>query len=122
IIEARRTKGSFTGYADYCRKVDPSVLTKKVLESLIYAGAFDSFGYRRRGLVEYQDSTSVPSSPERKAEAAGQFSLFGGGEQAANEIDEGVITSDEFDRRTLLRLGKEGVRPVVAEPPLLGRE
>ena len=122
IIEARRAKGSFTGYADYCRKVDPSVLTKKVLESLIYAGAFDSFGYRRRGLVENQDKISVPISAERKAEAAGQFSLFGGGEQAANEIDEGVITSDEFDKRTLLRLEKEVLGQFVTDHPLLGRE
>jgi len=120
IIEARRAKGSFTGYADYCRKVDPSVLTKKVLESLIYAGAFDSLGYRRRGLLENQDKVSIPISAERKAEAAGQFSLFGGGEQAANEIDEGVITSDEYDRRTLLRLEKEVLGQFVTDHPLLG--
>jgi hypothetical protein len=41
---------------------------------------------------------------ERKAEAAGQFSLFGGSEQAATEIDESVLEGAEFDQPTLLRL------------------
>src|SRR5262245_241456 len=119
VIAARRSKGEFAGYADFCRKVDPSVLTKKVLESLIYAGAFDSLGYRRRGLVENQDKISIPIAAERKAEAAGQFSLFGGGEQAAHEIDEGVIAADEFDKRTLLRLEKEMLGQFVTDHPLL---
>jgi DNA polymerase-3 subunit alpha len=119
VISARRAKGAFTGYADFCRKVDPSVLTKKVLESLIYAGAFDSLGYRRRGLVENQEKISGPIAAERKAEAAGQFSLFGGGEQAAHEIDEAVITPDEFEKRTLLRLEKEMLGQFVTDHPLL---
>ena len=66
IIQARRTKGSFTGYADYCRKVDPSVLTKKVLESLIYAGAFDSFGYRRRGSSRTRTRSRSRSRPSAR--------------------------------------------------------
>jgi DNA polymerase-3 subunit alpha len=107
VIDARNAKGGFTGFSDFCRKVDPSVLTKKVLESLALAGAFDSLGYARRGLVENQDKVSGPIAAERKAEAAGQFSLFGGGEQAATEIDETVIAIEEFDKRTLLRLEKE---------------
>ena len=119
VISARRAKGAFTGFADFCRKVDPSVLTKKVLESLIYAGAFDSLGYRRRGLVDNQEKISGPIAAERKAEAAGQFSLFGGGEQAAHEIDEAVITSEEFERRTLLRLEKEMLGQFVTDHPLL---
>ena len=119
VIRARRAKGAFTGYADFCRKVEPSVLTRKVLESLIYAGAFDSLGYRRRGLVENQEKISAPIAAERKAEAAGQFSLFGGGEQAAHEIDEAVITSEEFEKRTLLRLEKEMLGQFVTDHPLL---
>ncbi len=119
VIKARRAKGAFTAYADFCRKVDPSVLTKKVLESLIYAGAFDSLGYRRLGLVENQEKVSAPIAAERKAEAAGQFSLFGGGDQAAHEIDETLISSEEFDKRTLLRLEKEMLGQFVTDHPLL---
>jgi DNA polymerase-3 subunit alpha len=119
IIDARAVKGSFLGYADFCRKVDPGVLTKRLLESLITAGAFDSLDYRRRALLENQDKVSAPIAAERKAEAAGQFSLFGGGDQAATEIDESVLRGDEFDKPTLLRLEKEVLGQFVTDHPLL---
>jgi DNA polymerase III subunit alpha len=119
IIEARRSKGAFTGFADFCRKVDPSVLTKKVLESLVYAGAFDSLGYARGALIQTHEKVSVPIAAERKAEAAGQPSLFGGGDRAATDVRETVLVGDEFDRRTLLRLEKEVLGQFVTDHPLL---
>ncbi len=120
IIEARRAKGDFESFADFCRKVDPSALTKKVLESLILAGAFDSQGYARRGLMENQDKISGPIVAERRAEAAGQFSLFGGGENAPHEIDESILHGEEYEKRTLLRLEKEMLGQFVTDHPLLG--
>jgi len=119
IIEARRSRGGFGSFAEFCRKVDPGILTKKVLESLVLAGAFDSLGYARKALLEGYEKVSGPIAAERKAEAAGQFSLFGGGERAAHEIDESVLDGDEFDRRTLLRLEKEMLGQFVTDHPLL---
>ncbi|HEV8120192.1 MAG TPA: DNA polymerase III subunit alpha, partial [Candidatus Polarisedimenticolia bacterium] len=51
IILARSEKGPFESFRDFCEKVEPGVLHKKILESLILAGAFDSLGYTRRGLL-----------------------------------------------------------------------
>jgi DNA polymerase-3 subunit alpha len=120
IIEARRGEGAFTSYSDFCRKVDPSVLTKRVLESLIQAGAFDSLGYSRQGLLEGQGKVSGPILAERKAEAAGQFSLFGQGDAGgAAEIDESVLDAHEYDKRTLLRLEKDMLGQFVTDHPLL---
>ncbi|MDP9296927.1 MAG: DNA polymerase III subunit alpha, partial [Actinomycetota bacterium] len=127
ILAARKEKGAFTSFADFCRKVDPGVLTKKVLESLILSGGFDSLGYTRGGMMAKEpedpaawEKISAPISAERKAEAAGQFSLFGGGDRAAAEIDESVLAGEEFDRRTLLRLEKEMLGQFVTDHPLLG--
>jgi DNA polymerase III subunit alpha len=121
IIEARRAGGAFTSFSDFCRKVDPGVLTKRVLESLVQAGAFDSLGYTRQGLLQAQDKVSGPILAERKAEEAGQFSLFGGGDDAsaAGAIDESVLEAEEFDKRTLLRLEKEMLGQFVTDHPLL---
>ena len=119
IIDARRGKGAFTSFGDFCRKVEPSVLTKRVLESLIFAGAFDSLGYARRALIENQDKVSGPILAERKAEAAGQFSLFGG-DSGVTEVDESVLDGEEFDKRTLLREEKEVLGQFVTDHPLLG--
>ncbi len=121
IIEARRREGNFISFSDFCRRVDPSVLTKRVLESLVQAGAFDSLGYTRQGLLQSQDKVSGPILAERKAEAAGQFSLFGGGDEGdGREIDESVLRAQEFDKRTLLRLEKEMLGQFVTDHPLLG--
>jgi DNA polymerase-3 subunit alpha len=119
ILEARAAKGAFASFGDFCRKVAPGVLTKRVVESLALAGAFDSLGLSRRGLFENQDKVSGPILAERKAEAAGQFSLFGG-EGSVNEIDESVLVSEEFDKRNLLRLEKEMLGQFVTDHPLLG--
>jgi DNA polymerase-3 subunit alpha len=119
IIDARRAKGEFASFADFCRKVDPSVLTKKVLESLILAGAFDSLGYARKALFENHDKVSAPIVAERKAEAAGQFSLFGGGDQAGHEIDEAVLQGEEFEKSLLLKQEKEMLGQFVTDHPLL---
>jgi DNA polymerase III subunit alpha len=119
VLDARSRKGTFGSFADFCRKVEPSVLTKRVLESLVLAGAFDSLGYARRPLQENQEKVSAPILSERKAEAAGQFSLFGGTAGAANEIDESVLAGEEFDKRTFLRLEKEMLGQFVTDHPLL---
>ncbi|HXF72591.1 MAG TPA: DNA polymerase III subunit alpha [Actinomycetota bacterium] len=119
IVRARREGGRFASFADFCRRVDPSALTRKVLESLILAGAFDSMGYARRGLLEGQERISGPILAERKAEAAGQFSLFGGGGAPGADLDESVLGGEEFERETLLRLEKEVLGQFVTDHPLL---
>jgi DNA polymerase-3 subunit alpha len=119
IIDARNAKGAFTTFTDFCRKVDPSLLHKKVLESLILAGAFDGLGYARRGLLETYDKVSGPILAERRAEAAGQFSLFGGADDESRAIDESVIDRVEFSKDELLRREKEILGQFVTDHPLL---
>jgi len=43
IVDARTAKGAFTSFSDFLRKVPVNVCNKRVIESLIKAGAFDSF-------------------------------------------------------------------------------
>ncbi|MDP9329645.1 MAG: DNA polymerase III subunit alpha [Actinomycetota bacterium] len=120
IIDGRVKNGDFTSFADFCRKVEPSVLTKRVLESLILAGAFDSLGLARRALLENQEKVSGPILAERKAEAAGQFSLFEGGQGSeAGHIDGSVLEGEEFGKRELLRFEKGVLGQFVTDHPLL---
>jgi DNA polymerase-3 subunit alpha len=121
IILARRNNGAFTSFKDFCEKVEPGVLHKKILESLILAGAFDSLGYARRGLLEGYERVVTPIIGRRRAEASGQESLFGGDAGVElDEIDESrVITDVEFDRDDLLRQEKEMLGQYVTDHPLL---
>ena len=119
ILDTRTEKGAFDSFTDFCRKVDPGVLNKKSLESLILSGAFDSLGYARRALFENYAKVADPVVAERRAEAAGQFSLFGGSQQAGHDLDESVLEGEEFDRKTFLRLEKEMLGQYVTDHPLL---
>jgi len=128
ILEARASGGPFTSFAEFCRRVEPTSLTKRVIESLIFAGAFESLGYTRGGMLQQVgeqpafERVSAPILAERKAEAAGQFSLFGGGDEGIAEIDESALVGDELDKRLLLSKEKEMLGQFVTDHPLLGVE
>lgn len=47
IVEERKKNGKFKNLADFCARIDLGITNRKVLESLIRAGAFDSLGYTR---------------------------------------------------------------------------
>ena len=126
ILEARAAGGPFTSFGEFCRRVEPTALTRRVLESLIFAGAFGSLGYTRGGMLQQVgeqaafEKVAAPILAERKAEAAGQFSLFGGGQDAVMEVDESVLDGAELDKRLLLSKEKEMLGQFVTDHPLLG--
>jgi len=128
IIDARVRSGPFSTFADFCRRVDPGVLTKRVLESLVYAGAFDSLGYTRGGLLQGPEGepafekVSRPILAERQAEATGQFSLFGGAGEDLEELDESTLEGAELPKRLFLSKEKEMLGQFVTDHPLLGVE
>ena len=78
IARAREEQGAFKDFADFLRKIDAVACNKKVIESLCKAGAFDSLGHSRQGLVAvHANAVDMAMSLKRK-EAEGQFDLFGG--------------------------------------------
>ncbi|MEX0651179.1 MAG: DNA polymerase III subunit alpha, partial [Actinomycetota bacterium] len=123
IIDARRADGVFTSFSDFCRKVDPSVLTKRVLESLSLAGAFDSLGYPRRALLADLERVSNPILSDRRAEAVGQDSLFSTMEEEVDDdvdrFDREIRAGEEFEKHLLLKYEKEMLGQFVTDHPLL---
>jgi DNA polymerase III subunit alpha len=119
IVEARRAKGPFESFTDFCRKVDGGVLHKKCLESLILAGSFDSLGYTRQGLLLGYEKVVTPILSDRRAEAVGQESFFGGEGGPALGIDESVLEGREFDKPRLLSEEKAVLGQFVTDHPLL---
>src|SRR5690349_24137490 len=51
VVRARREQGRYVDFGDFLGKADAVACNKRVIESLIKAGAFDSLGHRRRALV-----------------------------------------------------------------------
>jgi DNA polymerase III subunit alpha len=124
ISDARKRKGEFESFYDFCRKVDYMCLNKKTVESLGKAGAFESLGHTRKGLVESFERICGEIIAQRKQEEAGQFSLFASGAQRVSEgaHQEQPIALDEYPKDVLLAFEKEVLGRYVSDHPLLGVE
>jgi DNA polymerase-3 subunit alpha len=85
IVAARQEGGPFTDFYDFCDRVDPSVLNKRCIESLAKAGAFDSVGHPRQGLVFVHETIIETVLGRRRNEAKGQFDLFSAVDDPAPE-------------------------------------
>jgi DNA polymerase III subunit alpha len=121
IVAARKSKGAFTGFSDFLNKVPLVVCNKRVIESLIKAGAFDSFGDDRKGLVVVHEQAVDAVLDLKRNEAIGQDSLFGGDDEAAAAFDV-PVPKGEWEKSTLLNFEREMLGLYVSDHPLLGVE
>jgi len=123
ICATRRSKGAYTSFADFLAKVEPVVCNKKVIESLIKAGAFDSLGHTRQGLLRVHAEAVDACMDTKRAEAIGQFDLFGADDETAPAIGWDIsIPLTEWDKSILLAYEREMLGLYVSDHPLLGVE
>jgi DNA polymerase III subunit alpha len=121
IVAARTAKGAFTSFSDFLRKVPVNVCNKRVIESLVKAGAFDSFGHPRRGLMLIHEQAVDAIIDVKRNEAIGQDSLFG--DDSHDDVTFDVpIPDGEWDKSTLLAFEREMLGLYVSDHPLLGVE
>jgi DNA polymerase-3 subunit alpha len=127
IVKTRRDKGRFTSFFDFLEKVELVCCNKRTIESLIKAGAFDSFGHPRRGLLAIHEQAVDIIIGVKRHEAAGQFDLFG----SFDDDPEPVVSSplahlsideEEWPRKQLLSFEREMLGLYVSAHPLDGTE
>ncbi len=122
---SREQKGNFTSFTDFLTKVDIQVCNKRVVESLIKAGAFDSLGHTRKGLMAVHLEAVDAVLDTKKQEAIGQFDLFGSSTDQASQSVGGVeltISDEEWDKKFLLAQEREMLGLYVSDHPLFGLE
>ena len=125
LIATRSVKGRFTDFSDYLNKIDISACNKKVTESLIKAGAFDSLKHARKGLFLVHADAVDSVLGTKKAEAMGQFDLFGGGSDGdgADTGDSAFaikVPDEEWEDKHKLALEREMLGLYVSGHPLNG--
>jgi len=118
LIEVRRQRGEFRTPFDVCRDADTKVINRKVLESLIKAGSFDSLGGPRSRHFHLIDRMIDYNHEVQKARAAKQTLLFGGGELALPEIPDEIQTMREWDEPLLLSYEKDALGFYITGHPL----
>ena len=116
IIEARREKGAFESFVDFCEKVSVEALRRNALESLVKGGGFDSLGHTRRGLMEVLPLIVDSVVDRRRQEEAGQFSLFGGG--GLPDLTLPDIPQHQWDKQVRLSFEKEMLGLYLSDHPL----
>jgi len=102
IVAARHELGGFKSIFQFCEKVDLRLLNKRVLESLIKAGAMDSLGTRAQLMAVLDKAIERAQKSQRDAES-GQHGLFGvfadqQAEPAANDSLPAIADWDEHQR------------------------
>jgi DNA polymerase-3 subunit alpha len=127
IMRCRKEKGRYGDFYDFLRKVDAVACNKKTVESLIKAGAFDSLGHSRKGLLAIHADAIDSFLEVKKNEAIGQYDLFG---EVFGDADGGgggievtpPIPLGEWDKADQLAFEREMLGLYVSDHPLFGLE
>ncbi|GAC1313819.1 MAG: DNA polymerase III subunit alpha [Acidimicrobiales bacterium] len=129
IVAEREKEGPFVDFYDFCQRVDPLVLNKRTIESLIKAGGFDSLGHPRKGLCLVHEQIIDRTLSRRRERDAGVMSLFDDiGQGAADGGGSGFddarvpIPPVEFDKHQKLAFEKEMLGLYISDHPLMGIE
>lgn len=107
IVQTRKQKGKFKDFADFCNKVDSKYINKRVIESLIKAGALDCFCVYRSQLLAIYEKIIDSVISSRKKNIDGQMSLFAGFEEQFKHVEIKYPDIREFDKKYLLAMEKE---------------
>jgi DNA polymerase-3 subunit alpha len=105
IIDERNAHGPFTSMAEMCQRVKSRKISKRILETLIKAGAFDSLGINRNSLFEGLPEIVRIANQKHRDDEIGQNDLFGG--SVAVTLDEKVTPRlEEWEDKTRFRIEK----------------
>lgn len=118
IISARKEKGPFIGFTDFCERVNMSEVNKRVVESLIKAGAFDSFNLKRAQLLNIYEKVIESILSDRKRNLEGQMSLFSMDTGSKVKKRDDFPEIKEFDKNYLLSMEKEMLGLYISGHPL----
>jgi DNA polymerase III subunit alpha len=123
IVAEREAKGPFLDVYDFVRRVDPMVLNRRTMESLIKAGAFDSLGVPRLAFLLKVDEIIDVTLARRKDLSLGITTLFaafdteGEGDWEGTEI---VLNDIEFEQSVKLDFEREMLGTYISDHPLYG--
>ena len=124
IIVVREAGGPFRSIVDFCDRVDPRKANKRMVESLIKCGAFDSTGHKRRQLMTYCEEIMDKAQKRQREKASGQGNLLEQFEQTDRMARNGGGSDDslpdmpEWDHKELLANEKETIGFYITGHPL----
>ncbi len=125
IVAGREESGRYEHFNDFLEKVDGLVCNKRVIESLIKAGAFDDMKHHRQALFEVHEEAADRYATMKKDTGGGQDSLFddlGADSEAVFNMAVTVPDIEEWDKQRLLSYERDMLGLYVSDHPLNGLE
>ena len=123
ILKSRSEKGKYEDFSDFLEKIESQVCSKRIIESLIKAGAFDSIAPSRKGLLSIHLEAVEQAVERKRAQAIGQFDLFEDSSESNGPNKMSLkIPEAEWDKSTLLSFEREMLGLYVSDHPLFGVE
>ncbi len=107
VLNEREAGGDFTSLPDFCQRMFDADCNKRVVDSLIKCGAFDSFGHRRSQLMAVEEKVMDIIAKTKRDTVEGQYDLFGGDGSFSAAPEVPLPDIPEFSRRELMRQEKE---------------
>ena len=107
VLAEREKGGRFTSFPEFCSRMYDCDLNKRVLDSLIRSGSFDSMGYHRSQLLAVYEQVVDAIARDRRRNLEGQYDLFGGGGETASVPAMELPDIPEYSARELMRMEKE---------------
>ncbi len=117
ILAVRKKDGKFTSLLNFCERVDLRAVNKRVIESLIKSGAFDSIG-RRAVLIKKLEGVMDKASLIQKEISNGQGALFQIDRKVLLPEEAEIDDAAEFSPDELLRMEKEMLGLYISGHPL----
>jgi len=120
IVREREENGPFKGYVDFCERVNLKSVNKRVMESLIKVGAFDSCEkFNRKTLLDNLEFITAFAEKKQEEKQLGQTSLFDLGDSPQSSSETlNIAESQEFDEKQKLSLEAELLGIYVSGHPL----
>ena len=124
IVITRNRVGRFADFHDFIAKVDIAVCNRRVVDSLVKAGAFDSLGHTRKGIASVHEHIIDTAVEIKRSEAVGQFDLFGGLNDSGGSslFERPEIGVAEWEKSVLLAHERDMLGLYVSDHPLVGME
>ncbi|MCC8122844.1 MAG: DNA polymerase III subunit alpha [Oscillospiraceae bacterium] len=107
VMQEREAHGTFRSFSDFCARMFDADLNKRVLESLIKCGAFDTLGAHRAQLLHEYQRVMDAITQQRRKNLEGQFDLFGTAEEDTGTPEITLASYPPFTAREQMRMEKE---------------
>lgn len=118
-IVSERQKGRYTDIFDFCRRINTEAVNKRVVDSLIRAGAFDCTGAKRSQMMLVYEAAMDSAATQRKNNVAGQMSLFDFAADMGMAPETPALPRvPEHPQRALLAMEKEMTGVYISGHPL----